>query len=547
MAYAFVNEAHDFSFGASQPSLTLSVTKGNLIVAWLESAGPDPTGGSYGYTLYDSQNTYKPVEIPKAGGYGYLIAWVAVATRTATLTLDFFAYSTAGVIPGTGILQASRMNLSFPIAQVLQFSGNYGNPLLAFNYTTGSSTAPASSVTVAASPTLIVGIAIPAGGSSITNAAGWINAAGTNNSAIYNIEATAGTYTPTFITAPSSAWGCLALGFLDNSFPDYTISGSLGVLGAGATVVFVSTNLATVFTTTANGAGNYTSPALPNDTYVVIPELVGALFSPAQAEETVNGSNITGVNFTPTACNPIVVLTQTFSDTMIRANENPLSDGGNWTADSSEFPPGDYPCQLLSNECVMSNASIIANYAGPWTGDGISILTGASFPADQFAQFKTDVLAITGGATVQVRTGALDASSYDFSVSNNGDGTATFSIGGVPIPFSLPFLSPSGTQYHFTWQLTKPWAAGDTITLAAIGTILYMLHNGNVIGNYSDSAVTSGTGCISLGGLNISDAQVSHFIAGSATSQPAPPASGTANYPTQLWHINRETNWISQL
>ena len=50
----------------------------------------------------------------------------------------------------------------------------------------------------------------------------------------------------------------------------------------------------------ADGAGNYTITGLPNATYTITPSLAGYTFTPVSRQVTVNGANVTGVNFTAT-------------------------------------------------------------------------------------------------------------------------------------------------------------------------------------------------------------------------------------------------------
>ncbi len=51
-------------------------------------------------------------------------------------------------------------------------------------------------------------------------------------------------------------------------------------------------------TVTADGSGNYTFTGLANGNYTVTPAKAGFTFSPANRAVTVNGANVTGVNFT---------------------------------------------------------------------------------------------------------------------------------------------------------------------------------------------------------------------------------------------------------
>src|SRR5207247_1516678 len=75
-----------------------------------------------------------------------------------------------------------------------------------------------------------------------------------------------------------------------------TISPSTG--GNGATVTLGGAASAT---TTADSSGNYTLAGLPNGTYMITPSHAGYTFTPSSQSMTLNGGNITGVNFTDNA------------------------------------------------------------------------------------------------------------------------------------------------------------------------------------------------------------------------------------------------------
>lgn len=78
--------------------------------------------------------------------------------------------------------------------------------------------------------------------------------------------------------------------------PTFSISGNAGT--AGATV---SWSGAASGSMTADGSGNYTIPNLANGSYTITPSKTGFTFSPTSSNQTVSGSNITGVNFTATS------------------------------------------------------------------------------------------------------------------------------------------------------------------------------------------------------------------------------------------------------
>ncbi len=75
-----------------------------------------------------------------------------------------------------------------------------------------------------------------------------------------------------------------------------TISPAAG--GSGATVTLSGAASAT---TTANSLGSYTFTGLANGLYAITPSHTGYAFSPGTQSVTVNGANVTGINFTATA------------------------------------------------------------------------------------------------------------------------------------------------------------------------------------------------------------------------------------------------------
>jgi hypothetical protein len=76
--------------------------------------------------------------------------------------------------------------------------------------------------------------------------------------------------------------------------PTWAVSGTL-TNGALATVTLSGASTATA---TADANGNFSFSGLANGSYTVTPSKVGVTFTPASAPVTVNGANVTGVNFT---------------------------------------------------------------------------------------------------------------------------------------------------------------------------------------------------------------------------------------------------------
>ncbi len=75
----------------------------------------------------------------------------------------------------------------------------------------------------------------------------------------------------------------------------FSISGSVGAAGAGATISLTGTSSGT--TTAAGGTGNYSFTGLAAGTYHVTPGLSGKAFSPESRTVTITNGNVSGVNF----------------------------------------------------------------------------------------------------------------------------------------------------------------------------------------------------------------------------------------------------------
>ncbi|MGZ4993177.1 MAG: beta strand repeat-containing protein [Methylobacter sp.] len=81
----------------------------------------------------------------------------------------------------------------------------------------------------------------------------------------------------------------------------YSISGAItsSANGAGATVA-LQQNGTSIATVIADSSGNYSFANLANGSYTVIPSKAGYTFSPQSLPVTINGANVSGINFTAT-------------------------------------------------------------------------------------------------------------------------------------------------------------------------------------------------------------------------------------------------------
>jgi hypothetical protein len=85
-----------------------------------------------------------------------------------------------------------------------------------------------------------------------------------------------------------------------NPTPTYTISGTVTSSGAGMQGITVSLSGLGIESVTTDAGGRYTFSGLANGTYIIAPAQTGESFDPANSSETINGADITGVNFTNT-------------------------------------------------------------------------------------------------------------------------------------------------------------------------------------------------------------------------------------------------------
>src|SRR6266436_249797 len=101
----------------------------------------------------------------------------------------------------------------------------------------------------------------------------------------------------------------------------FGISGTINPAtgGSGATLTLSG---AASSTTTADGAGNYTFAGLANGTYAVAPSHAGFVFTPSSQSMTVDGANVTGVNFTANAAPVAPTITTQPASQTVTAGQN---------------------------------------------------------------------------------------------------------------------------------------------------------------------------------------------------------------------------------
>ena len=269
-----------------------------------------------------------------------------------------------------------------------------------------------------------------------------------------------------------------------------TISPSTG--GNGATVTLGGAASAT---TTADSSGNYTLAGLPNGTYMITPSHAGYTFTPSSQSMTLNGGNITGVNFTDNAAavaptittqpaNQTVTAGQTATFAVVAAGTAPLGyqwqkNGVNITGATS----ASYTTATTTTADSGSTFAVVAsNSAGTVTSSAATLTVNAAAvaptittqPANQtvtagqtatFAvvaagtaplgyQWQKNGANITGATsasyTTATTTTADSGSTFRVVVSNSAgtvtSSAATLTVNPAPAP-AVQFLSPTPINF----------------------------------------------------------------------------------------------------
>lgn len=192
---------------------------------------------------------------------------------------------------------------------------------------------------------------------------------------------------------------------------------------------------------------------------------------------------VTGTNFHTGTLSFSPVLTPLATDNFHQA-DGPLNPA-KWTEVTGGYPA----LQTLSNVCVGG---------GPTDFYGADMYTGISFPNDQYVSITMGALA--SGAYPYIRTNLAQSTGYAITYS-----PGTFTL--YTAAFTL-IGTASGTL-----------STGDVVTLGAIGTTIFVLHNGVQIISVTDATTASGSPSLNVDFAVVqSDTTVTNFVAGSVSA-----------------------------
>jgi hypothetical protein len=257
---------------------------------------------------------------PAAGGNGTMVT-LSGAASASSMANSSGAFSFLGLKNGTYTLTPSRTGYTFsPTSQNVTVNGA---TVTGVSFTATQQVNPTYSISGTITPTAggngaTVTLSGTANGSTTANSSGAFTFSGlANGSYTLTPSRTGYTFSPTSqnVTVSGAAVSGVSFTATQQVNPTYSISGTISPT-AGGSGAKVTLNGAASATTTANTSGNYTFTGLSNGTYAVTPSLAGYTFSPTSQSATVNGANVTGVNFTATVqVNPTFSISGTISPT----------------------------------------------------------------------------------------------------------------------------------------------------------------------------------------------------------------------------------------
>lgn len=283
--------------------------------------------------------------------------------------------------------------------------------------------------------------------------------------------------------------------------PTYSISGTVAGVSGDSVVLSGSVNAAI----TTDSSGNYSFSGVPNGSYVVTPGAIGYVINPSSQNVTVNGANVSSVNFTGSSLSYSIsgVITGGAGVTVTLAG----AANATTTADSSGsysfggLVNGSYTITPSHVGLVFSPASLAVTVFGAnLTNANLAVPTNC--PCDTIWQPSATPTTLDSGDTHSTETGVVfraDSDGYIAGIrfykgatntgthkgnlwSNSGTllGTADFSnetaSGWQQVIFSSPVPVVGNTPYVGSYFAPAGHYSGDSQFFATSGVDVPPLH-----------------------------------------------------------------------
>jgi hypothetical protein len=315
------------------------------------------------------------------------------------------------------------------------------------------------------------------------------------------------TFTPANAPATIASANVTGVAFTIQAVPTFTISGSItpSTSGSGTTVSLTGTSNAT---TTADSSGNYSFAGLANGTYTVRPTMSGFTFNPVNQLVTINGANMTGINFTIQAV-PTFTISGSVTPSASGSGTTLTLTGagsGTTTADSS----GNYSFAAETNGTYTITPSKTGFAFTPATQsvtvNGANI-TGANFTA-QTAQASALAIDVSSSADQDAASTTVKTPAFSTAFANElllafiatdapGSGTNTIvnSVSGGGLTWVLVLRTNTQKGDSEVWRAFAPVLVSNaTVTVTLSNSVASTLTVMSFAG--ADVTGTNGSGAI---------------------------------------------------
>jgi Carboxypeptidase regulatory-like domain len=330
------------------------------------------------------------------------------------------------------------------------------------------------------------------------------------------------TFSPTSLSVTISGANVTTGLDFTTTLQTHTISGTISPVagGSGATVTLSGAASAT---TIANSSGSYTFTGLASGGYTVTPSHTGYTFSPVSQSATVNGANVTGINFTATGqVGPTYSISGTISPTAGGSGAT-LTLSGAVTTTTTADGAGNYTFSGLANGTYAVTPSRTGYTFSPTSQS--APVNGANVTGINFTAQVAPTFSISGtisptaggsGATVilsgaaAATTTTSGAGNYTFTGLTNGAYTVTPNNAGYtfsPASQNVTVNAANLTGVNFTaavqqahsvalgWTASTSTVSGYNVYRTTISGNQYTLVNSSLVIAlaYTDTTVQSGT------------------------------------------------------
>jgi len=280
----------------------------------------------------------------------------------------------------------------------------------------------------------------------------------------------------------------------------FSLSGTINPTAAGNGAAVALSGAASA-SATADNAGNYTFAGLPNGSYMVTPTHTGYAFTPGNQSATVNGANVTGVNFTANAApvaptittqpaNQTVTVGQTATFTAVAAGTAPLSyqwqkNGVNIAGATS----ASYTTPVTTTSDSGSTFAVaVSNTAGTVTSAAATLTVNAAAVAPTITTAPLNQT-VTAGQTASFTVVAGGTAPLSYQWQKNGANIGGATSASYTTPATTTADSGSTFRAVVTNTAGTVTSAAATLTVNAASTPAIQVSSTSI--NFGNGAVGS--------------------------------------------------------